>query len=114
MVEPMPGIVAFGWALIVAFAVVILGLAFVIIWTAWFFNRAGEKWWKALIPIYSTITLLQILELPLWMIILCFLPYISVGMGIFLIVKIVEWFGKHPKTVAGPKEPAEPEPKEQV
>ena len=58
------------------------------------FEKAGENGWKAFIPIYSTLILLEILEKPKWWLLYSFLPFISSLLSIVLMVETVKCFGK--------------------
>ena len=42
------------------------------------FKKMGRKGWEGLIPIYNTIIKLQVLNIPIWMIILLFIQVIKI------------------------------------
>ena len=46
------------------------------------YEKAGRKWWEAIIPVYNSIVLMKIINRPKWWIILLFIPIIN-GAGIF-------------------------------
>jgi signal peptidase I len=58
------------------------------------FEKAGEKGWKALIPIYQFVVWLRILKKPWWWIILILIPTISWLMLFILFVETSKAFGK--------------------
>lgn len=74
------------------FAVALVILIFVSLWKI--FVKAGKPGWAAIVPIYNLIVLLQIIEKPLWWIILFFLPLISLFIGIITNVELGKKFGK--------------------
>ncbi|MCL2289834.1 MAG: signal peptidase I [Bacteroidetes bacterium] len=61
----------------------------------WFiFNKAGEKPWKSLIPIYNMWVWLKVLSRPKWWILLILFPFISVFMFYLMVWKTIRLFGK--------------------
>ena len=58
------------------------------------FEKAGEDGWKAIIPIYNTVVLLKICGLNPWLIILSFIPYVSLILSIVIWYKLSKAFDK--------------------
>ncbi|MDP3314249.1 signal peptidase I [Lutibacter sp.] len=58
------------------------------------YEKAGRKWWEALIPIYNGIILMKIIKRPFWWIILLFIPIINLLMFPVIWVETVKSFGK--------------------
>ena len=58
------------------------------------FTKAGKEGWKALIPIYNTYTLLQILNMEPLLCLLMLIPVSSFMLGIVMNVKLAKSFGK--------------------
>lgn len=58
------------------------------------FKKAGEDGWKAIIPIYNTVLLLKICGLNPWLIILSFIPYVSLILSIVIWYKLSKAFDK--------------------
>ena len=58
------------------------------------FEKAGEKGWKSLIPVYRDIVWLRVLSRPMWWMILILLPVSNVFMGYMMIWKTIRLFGK--------------------
>ena len=58
------------------------------------FEKAGEKGWKSLIPVYRDVVWLRILSRPKWWMILIVLPVSNVFMGYMMIWKTIRLFGK--------------------
>lgn len=51
------------------------------------FQKMGEKFWKGLIPIYNIVVLLMILEIPIWMMLLLFTPFVNIfGTPILMVI----------------------------
>jgi hypothetical protein len=57
------------------------------------FKKAGEPWWKAIVPLYNFYVLVKIARLPGLSVILLFIPYINAIFGVYLGVKVAEQFG---------------------
>ncbi|MBQ7734940.1 MAG: signal peptidase I [Bacteroidales bacterium] len=58
------------------------------------FEKAGEKGWKSLVPVYRDIVWLRVLSRPKWWMILIVLPVSNVFMGYMMIWKTIRLFGK--------------------
>lgn len=58
------------------------------------FRKAGQDWWKALIPIYNVYVWLQIVGRPSWWLVYFLIPVLNLIMGIGLILDLVRSFGK--------------------
>ncbi len=78
--------------------VVILYLAFIalMIISMWkIFTKAGKPGWACLIPIYSSIVLLQIIGKPWWwLLLICFVPIANLIFSIWMINMLSKSFGK--------------------
>ena len=74
-------------------------LLLVIIVSMWkIFEKAGKPGWATIVPIYNLIVMLQIANLPLWLIILLIIPIVNIFAGIVISVlvalNIAKAFGK--------------------
>ncbi|MBE0642096.1 MAG: signal peptidase I, partial [Bacteroidales bacterium] len=71
-------------------------LAILIIWASLYslFEKAGEKGWKALVPVYNIIVWIRISGKPRWWLVLFFLPFINLFMVLLLSVEAARAFGK--------------------
>ena len=58
------------------------------------FTKAGKEGWKAIIPVYNTYTLLQILNMEPMLCLLTLLPGAGFLLGIVMDVKLAKSFGK--------------------
>jgi hypothetical protein len=77
--------------------VTIIWLAIVVLVIAaqWaIFTKAGKPGWAAIIPIYNTIVLLQIVGRPVWWIILLLIPIVNIIVGIIVLNDLSKSFGK--------------------
>ncbi|MFP4527309.1 MAG: DUF5684 domain-containing protein [Candidatus Kapaibacterium sp.] len=75
----------------------IIWLAIVVLMIAgmWkIFEKAGKPGWAAIIPIYNMIVLLEIIDRPLWWIILLFIPIVNIVFGILITIELAKSFGK--------------------
>jgi len=71
---------------------VILVLMIVSMWKI--FEKAGKPGWSVLIPIYSSVVLLDIVKKPWWWLLLMMIPYIGAIWGIWAINLLMKSFGK--------------------
>lgn len=58
------------------------------------YEKLGTEGWKAIIPIYNIIVLLQLLKWDLWKIILFFIPIVNIVFAILLYRDLAARFGK--------------------
>jgi len=69
--------------------------AVIVIAAMWkLFNKAGKPGWAAIIPIYNIIVLLEIIEKPLWWIVLMFIPFVNFVIAIIVNIELAKKFGK--------------------
>jgi signal peptidase I len=59
-----------------------------------FFKKAHHAFWKAFIPVYSTLIWLDLIKRPKWWLVLTFIPVINLVLGIGMIVELLNVFGK--------------------
>jgi len=59
------------------------------------FEKAGQKGWKILIPLYNFYVWLRIIRKPLWWYIFLLIPFINVFMILLMIVELAKCFQKH-------------------
>ena len=58
------------------------------------FVKAGKPGWAAIVPIYNIIVLLEIVDKPIWWIVLFFIPIVSLIAAILIAVALAQKFGK--------------------
>lgn len=76
--------------LIIYLAIVILMIAS--IWTV--FTKAGKPGWAAIVPIYNLVVLLEIVQKPVWWIVLLILPIVNFIILIIIYLELAKVFGK--------------------
>jgi len=74
------------------FGVVLAVIVIVGFWKV--FSKAGEPGWSSIIPIYSFIVLLKIIDKPIWWIILMFIPLVNFIIAIICCLELAKKFGK--------------------
>lgn len=80
------------WPLIVALITIVL---LIIIISSWIiYRKSGKEGWETIIPIYNILVLLQITELPIWYLILFFIPIINLYMFFKIYIELAHKFGK--------------------
>lgn len=76
------------FGLIVVFVIIMLA-------TMWrIFTKAGKPGWAAIIPIYNTLVLLEIVGRPWWWIFLFLIPVVNVIVSVVVYYDLVKAFGK--------------------
>lgn len=58
------------------------------------FTKAGKPGWAAIIPIYNTIVMLEIVGKPIWWILLLLIPFVNIIFAIILIHHLSLSFGQ--------------------
>lgn len=82
-------------ALFGAFAFVYLAIVVLILISMWkIFTKAGKPGWAAIIPIYNIIVLLEIVNKPVWWIILLCIPFVNIVILIILVHRLSLSFGQ--------------------
>lgn len=76
------------WLIVLALSVLML------VCMAKVFVKAGRKWWEAIIPIYNTVVLLEIVGRPTWWLILFFIPFVNLVAAILVYIDLAKSFGK--------------------
>jgi hypothetical protein len=77
---------------IVAGVLLLIILMIVSLWKV--YEKAGQAGWKSLIPIYNYVVFLNIIDKPVWWIILLFVPLVSVVVLIIMHIELAKRFGK--------------------
>ena len=78
--------------LIVIFSLVVAAFY---VYCAWrIFEKAGKPGWAALIPIFNTLTQLEIVQRPLWWVFLMFVPGVNLVITVIIIFDLAKVFGK--------------------
>jgi len=84
------------------FFLIWLAVLAVVIVSLWkIFDKAGQPGWAALVPIYNLIVALQIVQKPLWWIVLFLIPCVNFVGFILLGLEIAKAFGKSTGFAAG-------------
>lgn len=80
---------------IVIYFVIMLALTILLIVANWIiYEKAGKAGWACIIPIYSTIVLLEIVGKPIWWIVLMFIPIVNIVFAIWMTNLLSKSFGK--------------------
>lgn len=58
------------------------------------FAKAGKPGWAAIIPIYNYVILLQIVNKPIWWIVLFCVPVVNFVIAILVMIELAKAFGK--------------------
>ena len=72
---------------------VIIGLVSIIsLWII--YKKAGKPGWASIVPIYNIIVLLEIAGLPLWYLVLYFIPFANIYVIFKVYIELAHKFGK--------------------
>ena len=74
------------------FAVALVVLMVVSMWKV--FEKAGQKGWKSIIPIYNYIIMLRIIKKPEWLVFFIFVPVASLILAFIVFYNMAKAFGK--------------------
>ena len=78
-----------------AMIVVQLALMVLMIASMWrIFAKAGKPGWAAIVPIYNVIVLLQVVNRPVWWIVLLLIPIVNLVICIMVYNDLAKAFGK--------------------
>ena len=82
-------------AVLGGFFFVIIAIAIFCIVCMWkVYSKAGQPGWAAIIPIYNLIVLLQIVQRPIWWIILMIIPCVNIVVLFIVYIDLAKVFGK--------------------
>lgn len=91
----MEGIMNMVGAIAGALGIFLFVLIIVVIIGGWkVFDKAGEPGWASIVPIYSFVVLLKIIDKPLWWIILMFVPPVNLVIAIICCIELAKKFDK--------------------
>ena len=92
--ETLTGFAAFGIGMFLFWLICMGASVFTIICNWKIFAKAGKPGWASIIPIYNTIVMLEIAELPMWYIALYFVPVANIYALIKTYIELAHKFGK--------------------
>ncbi len=74
------------------FLMVFVVLSVIAMWKV--FEKAGKPGWAALVPIYNTIILLEVVGRPVWWVVLMFVPIANIVVWLLIALDLAKAFGK--------------------
>lgn len=78
-----------------AYSVISFIVCIILIVANWkIFTKAGKPGWAILVPIYNIIVMVQIIDKPLWWVVMLFIPIVNVVFGIMIIYNLCLKFGQ--------------------
>jgi hypothetical protein len=79
----------------IVISIIYLAILVLMVASMWkVFAKAGKPGWAAIVPIYNIIVLLQIVNKPIWWIILYCIPIVNFIIMIIIFVALAKAFGK--------------------
>ena len=89
------GLFNFFFAFLAGFWLIFLTLGILMLVSNWkIYVKAARPGWASLVPIYNVVVLLRIIGKPEWWVILMFIPFVNIIIGIIVIYRIALVFGK--------------------
>jgi len=85
---------AMGMAAVIMWIISLAVAVFQIISMWKVFKKAGKGGWECIIPIYGNIVLLEIADLPLWYIVLYFIPFANIYVAFKVAIELAHKFNK--------------------
>ena len=80
---------------LVVYYIVMLAISIFSLVCLWkVYKKAGKNGWEAIIPIYNIIVLLEIVELPVWYIVLFFIPFANIYALFKIYIELAHKFNK--------------------
>jgi hypothetical protein len=77
------------------FAFVYLAIFVLVLISFWkIFTKAGKPGWAAIIPIYNLVVWLEIINRPVWWIILLLIPFVNIIFAIIIVHRLSRSFGQ--------------------
>ena len=58
------------------------------------YQKAGQPGWACLVPFYNIIVLLQIIEKPIWWLLMMFIPFVNIYFCIITYIELAKKFQK--------------------
>lgn len=85
--------------IVLVFVVVIYVVLIALIVASWWkiFVKAGRPGWAAIVPVYNIVVMLQVVDMPWWLVFLLFVPIVSlcwVVISIMIPFKLATAFGR--------------------
>lgn len=77
---------------LILFYLALLVFTVVVMWKV--FTKAGKPGWAAIVPIYNSIVLLEIVGRPIWWIVLLLIPFVNIVVAIIVTNDLAKSFGK--------------------
>lgn len=86
-----------------AIVIIVVLVAYVVgaLPTSGVFSKAGRPRWAAFVPIYNTLTLLDVVGRPLWWVFLLFIPGVNIIFTIIVMNDLAKSFGHGPGFTVG-------------
>ena len=90
-----PIIAGFLGAFASLFVITIIAICILTIVGMWkTYQKAGQKGWKSIIPIYNLIVMMRIIKRPVWFVLLMFVPYVNIVINVIIYNDMAKSFGK--------------------
>lgn len=80
----------FGMIMIISF--ILMVVTFIAQWKV--YKKAGKPGWAVLVPFYNVIVLLEIAELPIWYLVLYFIPFANIYVAFKVPIEVAHKFNK--------------------
>ena len=83
------------WVMVIIMLILSFAVMAVVLASLWrIFTKAGKPGWAALIPIYNTVVLMQVIGRPEWWVLLLFVPFVNIYVAIVSALELAKSFCK--------------------
>ena len=83
------------WVMVIIMLILSLAVMAVVLASLWrMFTKAGKPGWAALIPIYNSVVLMQVIGRPEWWALLLFVPFVNIYIAVVSTLELAKSFGK--------------------
>lgn len=83
------------WVMVIIMLILSFAVMAVVLVSLWrIFTKAGKPGWAALIPIYNSVVLMQVIGRPEWWALLLFVPFVNIYIAVVSTLELAKSFGK--------------------
>jgi hypothetical protein len=83
------------WIFVAVYFVVVFAVMGLMIASFWkIFEKAGQPGWAAIVPIYNTIVILELVGRPVWWLLLFFIPFAGIVFAFIVMIDLARSYGQ--------------------
>lgn len=86
------GFIGIVWLTPIIFLITFIVSIFVIAGIWKIFKKAGKPGWASIVPVYNIVVMLEVVNKPIWWILLYFIPFVNMIVGLLVIYELAKIF----------------------